>query len=406
MDQFELPFPKTPTDVCLTLMDVIVRLNADPALSARRRRDMVSALHTLARLVDMPLGAMPATPTGLRQYFEQASPASGGFGKGHWRNIRSRSLAALRRAGVRTMARRTRQPLAPKWDDLRVLLPATKFRAGLSRFMSFCSAENISPDEVTSGTFDRFGLAIRNDSISPQPRQVYRTACLLWNKAIVEIAGWPAVKVPIPNGTRRYALDWQDFPPAFQADVEAYLNRLGNQDPFADDYAPSVRPSTTALRRNQIRQIATGLVLSGVRVEQITALAFLVQPTNAESALRFFLNRAGGKKTVHLHQQAILLKTIARHWVKAPPEQVAVLANFARNLAVKRTGMTVKNRERLRQFDNLANVSALIRLGSPHLERRQARRPLPPTRRAAFHAGFCRHLAPERADAYQQSGRP
>ena len=194
---------------------------------------------------------MPATPTGLRQYFEQASPASGGFGKGHWRNIRSRSLAALRRAGVRTMARRTRQPLAPKWDDLRVLLPATKFRAGLSRFMSFCSAENISPDEVTSGTFDRFGLAIRNDSISPQPRQVYRTACLLWNKATVEIAGWPAVKVPIPSGTRRYALDWQDFPPAFQADVEAYLNRLGNQAPFADDYAPSVRPSTTALRRNQ-----------------------------------------------------------------------------------------------------------------------------------------------------------
>ena len=365
MDQFELPLPapRLRSNVSVvTLADVVERLNANPELSIRRRHDMISALRTLARLVDLPLGSMPATPPSLREYFERASPATGGFRKGHWHNIRSRSLAALKQAGVRTMARRTREPLAPKWDDLRGQLPSTRFRAGLSRFMSYCSTEGIPPAEVTPTTFERFGVTVHTSSAVRQPQQVCRTARLLWNKASAEISGWPDAEVPVPNRSRRYAMDWGDFSPDFLSNVEAFLNRLGNPDVFAKDYAHPVEPSTTAMRRGQIRQLATALVRSGVPAEEITSLASLVRPDNAERALRFLYDRAGGNKTKFLHQQAILLKTIARHWVTAEPGQVEALATFARNLAVKKTGMTDKNRARLRQFDNPGNVAALTGL--------------------------------------------
>ena len=362
------PTPPPPTlspvarSPATSLAEVVTRLESDPALSTRRRRDMISAMRTLSRLAGTTLDAMPASPPSLRQAFEATSPAIAGLGRGRWNNIRSLTLAALRHTGERTMARRTRQPLAANWEDLRLLLPTTHLRAGLSRLMSFCSAEGIPPQDVTGTTFERFGAALQKDSLARKPRQVHRIACQLWNQAAKEVTGWPDLVVPVPNASRRYAMFWEDFQPAFRADAEAFLIRLGGQDPFADDYAPSVRPSTVEMRRKQFLQIATAVTQSGVPVEQLTSLATLVLPENAKQVLRFFLARAGGSPTKYLHQQAILLKTIARHWVKAPDDQIHILGAFARNLAIKKTGMTDKNRARLRQFDNPANVQALLSL--------------------------------------------
>jgi integrase len=87
-----------------------------------------------------------------------------------------------------------------------------------------------------------------------------------------------------------------------------------------------------------------------------------VQVRNAKQALRFFLDRAGGTSTKYLHQQALLLKTIARHWVKAPSEDIEALGQICRRLAVKQTGMMERNRTRLRQFDNPVNVTTLVTL--------------------------------------------
>ncbi len=227
--------------------------------------------------------------------------------------------------------------------------------------MSFCSAAAIEPGDVTPATLEQFREALSNDSIVPNPKQLYRTTCVIWNQASVEIAAWPKLVVPVPDGSRRYALQWTDFPPSFQSDAEKFLTRSANQDPFAKDYAPSIRDSTVAMRRKQILQIGTALVLAGFPTGQIVSLATLTEPDNAKRALRFFLDRSGGK-TKYLHQQAILLKTIARHWAEAPDEQVEIVAGFASNLRVKQTGMTDKNRARLRQFDNIENVLALANL--------------------------------------------
>ncbi|HEY0418136.1 MAG TPA: site-specific integrase, partial [Acetobacteraceae bacterium] len=346
----------------ISFAEVITRLQADPSLTDGRRQAMISALRTLARLLGTDPAALPAEPQGLRHRLAATSPAAGGLSRTRWANIRSLTLAALKQAGLRTMPGRAPKPLDPAWDALRRRLPDAQFRHGLSRFMSFCCTQQVMPGAVNAAHFDRFRQALETDSLVQKTQTVHRTTCILWNRARASIEGWPALSVAVPSASRRYAFAWQDFPPSLHADAEAFLQRMGNQDPFAEDYAVSVRPSTVQLRRRQILQIATALARAGQPIDTITSLAVLVQLDHARQALRFFLARAGGRSTISLHQHAQLLKTIARHWTKASRDQVEALGELTRRLAIKNTGMTSKNRTRLRQFDDPAIVAALIHL--------------------------------------------
>jgi integrase len=116
------------------------------------------------------------------------------------------------------------------------------------------------------------------------------------------------------------------------------------------------------MRRKQIAQMATALAQSGIAIEAITQLATLVEPSNAKLILRFLRDRRGGGTFTYLHQQALLLKTIARYWVKAPQAHIETVGRVAQNLAVKRRAMTPKNSRRLRQFDIDQNLRALLDL--------------------------------------------
>ncbi|MDA8250224.1 MAG: site-specific integrase [Rhodospirillales bacterium] len=345
-----------------TLADVIAHLQADPALPVGRRRELISALRTTARLFGLDPAAVPAEPRALRQRFRDLSSAAAGVSQGRWNNLRSLVLAALKQAGVRVLPGRAPDPLSPAWQALRDRLPDRTLRYGLSRFLSFCSTRDIGPAAVGAATFAAFAAALERDSLTTAPDTAYRRTCTLWNNAVRTVPGWPDVRVALPGDSRRYALDWAAFPESFRADAHVFLYRMGNQDPFADDYAVSVRPSTVQLRRKQILEIATALVRSGVPASTVTGLATLAALPHAKLALRFFLDRAGGTPTKYLHQHALLLKTIARHWVKADRDHVEALGELCRRLAVKHTGLVEKNRIRLRQFDNPANVVALVTL--------------------------------------------
>ena len=347
----------------ISIADVIARLEADPSLSPARRLAMLSALRTMCRVLSASPRSVPAEFRNLRRRLEGVAPAATGLSRGRWNNVRSLTLAALRQAGIRAMPGGRHRPLGLAWEPLYARLPNTRFRCGLSRFMRFCTAHQIAPEAVDAAVFERFRAALENDSLVRRSKTVYRTACVLWNKAAETIPGWPERTVPVPNDSRRYALGWGDLPASFRSDAEAYFKHLGNQDPFADDYVPSLRPATIELRRQQILHIATGLVRSGYPAEKVTGLAVLAQPETARPALRFFWDRAGGTSTERLYQLAIVLRGIAKHWVK-PGDAAAIekLEALCKGLVVKKRGMSDKNRERLRQFDDAGNVDGLLDL--------------------------------------------
>lgn len=352
-----------PVDAFLpvTIAELIERLRLHPSLTPRRLGDMISALRQIGRLADKRLDGVPATATQIRTIFASSSPAAAGISKARWHNLRSLALDALRHAGLPAIQSRTREPLSLAWDALRDRLPDIQSRAGLSRFMSYCNARQIDPPQVTEATFNDFAETLCTATLVKQPAQVFRTTCQRWNRAVTETTGWPTIIVGVPDRSRRYALDMTAFPEPFQTDVAAFLACTGNQDPFAEDYAPSVKPSTIAMRRKQIAQMATALTKSGIGIESITQLAVLVEPDNAKLILRFLRDRHDNIFT-YLHQQALLLKTIARYWVRAPQAHIKTIGRFAHNLAVKRRAMTPKNSRRLRQFDVDQNLCALLAL--------------------------------------------
>ncbi len=356
-----------------SLADVMAWIEGDRSLDPIPRRQILSAIRTACRVFRANPKQVPAEPRHLRLRLNAVTPASTGLGRGTWRNVRSLTLTAIRRAGVRAMAGSTRAPLAFSWEALRARIPDKHRRCALSRFMSFCSTQAIAPDGVDEGVFGRYRDALENESLVKEPKQVFRTTCVTWNESADNIPGWPQFRVSVPDGTRRYAYAWDHFPPSFGVDAEDHLEHLAIEDPFSPDYVKSLSSATIEGRRQQILQIASALVLSGFPAEQVTGLAALVRPENAELALHFFWDRAGQQKTEGLYQQAILLRSIARHWVKLSGPELKAIEDLSGRFATKKNGMTEKNRALLRQFDDEVNVDALLALSSRVLREVQAK---------------------------------
>jgi hypothetical protein len=146
----------------VTVADVIARLEADEGLGSARRAEMLSALRTICRVLNANPRFVFAEPRNLRQRLNGITHAT---------------------AGIKAMPGGSRQPLAFPWEVAAARLPDKKFRFGLARFMRFCSADQIGPDDVDAAVFERFRHALENESLVREPKQVYRTACVLWNRA-------------------------------------------------------------------------------------------------------------------------------------------------------------------------------------------------------------------------------
>jgi integrase len=112
----------------------------------------------------------------------------------------------------------------------------------------------------------------------------------------------------------------------------------------------------------RIYQLASALAQSGRDPKSIMGLRDLVAPEAAKAALRVQHERNGKRKTGQLANYARTLINAARHWVKASEEDLDTLRGLARSITPKAGGMTDKNRNRLRQFDNQSAVHRLIGL--------------------------------------------
>lgn len=353
-----MPAPAQPK----TLADVAANLPRCMS-SPRKLAEAMSGLRMVGRVLGRPLADIPVHPTELRVLLAGAAPALAGIKMTRWNRMRSLVMGALAAVGIQVMPGRSTDGLSPAWYELFKTLPNKKLRYGLSRIVSYLSSQGIEPAAVNAISFDRFADALRTASLHRTPETAIRTTARLWTVVVNHVPGWPRLAPKVDPTGRTYALAMDAFPTSFGEDAEAFLDHSGNQDVLADDYAPSVKPSTVAMRRKQTLQCATALVRSGFPIEQITSLAILTQPANAKAALRYLLNRKGGTTTPYLGQQAQLLRTIGKHWVKAGPDQVTALAGFTAGLSTKKQGgMTEKNRKGLRQFDLDENVRALLHM--------------------------------------------
>jgi integrase len=321
----------------------------------------MSGVRSIARLHDSLPADIPADPEALRRRLNLLTSAAAGMTRSRWRNVRALLTAALALTGAKVVRRR-RDALAPAWLALLEQVSDVYERSRLSRFFSYASANGIVPDDVDDRTVADFAERLKHDSLLYRQTEIVRGLCLAWNRCGETIKAWPAARLIVPNRRRDYALPSAAYPACFVADVEAYIAHLAGSDLFDATGRAPASPATLRDVRTRLFEMAAALVHSGRAPETIQSLADLVAADAVKTALTFLWSRNGKRKTGHVHNFALAALKIAKWWVKAPAEQIAALQAIRRQVDPQNTGMTERNRARLRQFDDPENLRRLINL--------------------------------------------
>src|SRR5215472_5682373 len=345
-----------------TFADLIDRIRADKELPLRTRQNWTWALRAVARAVKKVPIAIPAHPEFLRKLLDGAAPASLGMTRAGWNNARSLLGKALKWAGLTSMPGHYQAAFSPPWQHLWSKLPdGTALSFQLSRLFHYASAQDIGPDEINDQVLDRFRCALVAESIVRDPHEIYRGAIKSWNNAVDRIPGWPQQRLNFATRRKMFSLQWSAFPASLQANVDEYLRRAAGLDLTDDHFTRAQRPRTLQTRRSQLRLFASALVKSGVDAENLVDLRRMLIPEVAARGLQFLIERNGGRSSVQISNIALFFPTLATR-LEVPEETIRRLRKMADKLRVSQNGMTPRNREALRAFDDETAVAALLNL--------------------------------------------
>ncbi len=329
------------------------------------QRDILSALNTMARVAGRPLDAISANVPDLRDLLASLRPAGHGVSPARWGNVRSLLAKSLDAAGVTAKPKRDR--LSPEWESLLRDLPEKPHRIALVPFGRFCSHRAVAPGQVGQATFESYERHLQDSRLLSRPREVYLGAARAWNLAACDAASWPGFRVAIEDRRDLYLVDWSAFPASFKEEADRWIAVSLNPDPLDVSAAKPLRRASAQNRFRAIQAFASALVRSGSAPERLNTLAALVELGAVRQGLRWFMTRTGEKKSAYLKSFALLLLAIARHVVyRDDPDRgkshIAELKRLSKAVDPGPKGMTGKNRDLLRNFDNDELHAALVAL--------------------------------------------
>ncbi len=360
------------TTTPITFAELKTRIMTHEALSLTRRRDMVSALATMAKAMGLPPEFLAAEPVTLRPRLATMTAAKAGVRPGRWRNVMSLVASAMALEGIVRIQGRTREPLAPAWAALLAPLdttPGAHFH--IWRFARFCGGKGITPEGVTDAILADYLHDLTHFSLASEPDRGAREVARAWNTLADNQSGWPGQKLTVPDNRSTYSLPWEALPANLVQDVDEWLAALADPDPFSERALPTrreLRPRSLATRKQQVRLLIGALVQKGVPVNELASLADVVRLDRTRLALSFFWERAECKPTLHAGQLADVVLMIARHWVATSPTDIAKLERMAERLRPRPSGMADRNVERLRQLEHPGRQKALLTLPARMLE--------------------------------------
>lgn len=338
-----------------TLQDVLDKVETLEA--GTKKRDLKSATMTFCRVVGRSPRDVLVVPSEIRALRESVAPIAAGMTKRRWANVCSGLTKAIELVRELVPSRNT-TPLLPEWKGLLDALP-NKLVRKLSAGMRYLSGKGVTPAGVTTTDLQDYCEAIVADRMRRNADKAADAFTWAWNRTAKAYPAWPQVNLPRKDKRDTYTFPLEHFPASFAADVEAYIGRLTQGILFDDDddeidLGPlrPVRSATAQTRRRQLLAAASCLVRSGVPASEIHSIATLVEIQNAKRILHFLMQRQGGQTSGGVAQMGTLLAKLGLHWEKVEPEHHAKLRRLAARVAVQHSGMTAKNRERLRPFDD------------------------------------------------------
>jgi hypothetical protein len=363
-----------------TLLDVREALATKDELGEQVRRNIVSSINTLCRVIDRQPQQVPAALNLLRPMMDKASPGAIHVNPRRWANVRSDVVRAINACGFSDNFIPKDAPIAESWDPVTNMAPDTQVKSTLRRFARFCSARQIAPINVNDSLMPNY-LAFLKDTGSRAPEACRDDLIRQWNRISAMNPDLNLGPLTPVKRSRTYSLTWSELPASLAADAAGFKASILHVDYFADDAGKAVRQSTADQYDRQIRRMASAALANGAMAEDIASLALLVRPATLRRALLFFMARNGNKPNQQAHDMAHLALLIANCWAKLPEEDVSQIKRLAGKCKLDHKGLTQKNQHRLRQFRDAGVIGKFIQL--PELLMEEARRH-PPCFRSAM----------------------
>jgi integrase len=340
----------------------LLALVAETNLPPTRKRDTLSAIRKVAAVLGASPEVIPLDLKLLRQRLGAILPESLGVSRRRWNNVKALFRGALELT-MPLMPSTQKAPLSPAWASLLALRPPAD-RHCLGALSRFLSSRGIEPASVTLPDLEAFRVAITENRLRAKPEKTWEILSWCWNRVARLTPGWPQIFIPRQDQRIRYILPWNAFPASFEADVRAYLKRLSGDD-FDDDEGPRrpLRPISLAEREYQLRAGGSALAAAGVLPEEITSISCIARHESIKRIAFNLLNRGDGEHWMAARNMAKTLRAAAKHWVKVDQQELTKIDTFmARKLPRQQIGMTEKNAERLRPFDDPQFVSDFLQL--------------------------------------------
>ena len=365
----------------LTLQDVIDGLNANPTLSATRRRDLRSAVTCFAALTGSTPAFVSLDLAAIRSVLDLMVPMQAKVSRKRWANLRSDLSAAIAASGLRPMLKTATVELSESWASLLDKAQERRLRDGLSRFARWASERQIAPQDVQRDVVDRFVADLETASLVRKIADLSQTIVRSWNglvRTFPEEGLRPIPVVKRTSGPPRFP--WQNLPASFRQDVDDYLKWASVPDPLDESARRTpLAPKTRRLRRDHVHSAVTAAVAAGIAGNSLVGLAVLTEPDTFKIILRYRWESEGRKLTAYTHGVAGSLIAIGREWVKVSSDRLMALKAIRSRLGVMPSGLTEKNKTMLRQFNDERLLAWL--LGLPDRLWRHVTRQLKTSRR-------------------------
>jgi integrase len=349
----------------LSLAELKARLEQDSKLDARKQREMISAINTTAKWLNLPAEMIPASATFLRGKFQGIHPAHHHVTKRRVQNIKSLILSAMRSQGLSTKLASYLAEMSPPWLRLWDIIEGEQYyRTEFSRFFRYCSKQRIAPSEINDQVLADYLQALEAESFVKTPKVRQQSICRLWNKCteLYQSQGWPQIKLVVPcYETRRYTLDSDQLPPVFLRELNTYLTSLSGTDPF-NMQVKAFRPRSIKTIEGHFKRYISALHYQGVDLSGITSLEAIVTKEMFQLAMRWFWNRNGGKTSKHTGEIAWSIRCYATKHLTADEETIAFYAGAMKRLRVSQDGLSDKNQRAMAQFDEPKTIEALVGL--------------------------------------------
>lgn len=343
-----------------TLADLLELVPGLDGVSAQARQNMKTGIRTLCRVLDRQPRFVPIAATALRKMFNEALPAAAGVSVSNWRNVKTNVRRAIKLSGLSDATAITDVPLSNAWQRLIDKVPNSERRGLIRRFARFCSGCQVAPDKIDDVILAKYHAFLEATQLYRDPVRSVIVLAWAWNKAVAREGAYPRLNPP--SRSRKYALDWADLPPSLIEDVQAFHDSCLNPDPFDPASRRPASPVTIQGRDYLMRRFASALVSRDIDVNDLQCLADLFRPERLREGIRFFLARNDDKPCTQVPHFINLALIVAKRWAKLPPDQIAEIQVLSRNFNRPQTGLTRKNRNRVRQFADDRATSRLLNL--------------------------------------------